>query len=953
MPTAERPRVYTVPPHLGFVDALARGLLDLAGGDQMLLARARVLLPNRRAVRALTEAFVRLSDGGLLLPRMTPIGDLDDDALAAETPGLDLPPPFDPCERRLRLAQLVRRGSTRRGDAVTAVEALRLGDALASALDALTAEEVPADALEALDLDGLSAQFQVTLEHFRSVREHWPAVLAATGTSDAVARRAAVLDALAAEWRLAPPAGLVVAAGITVAPPPLARLLGVVARLPDGQVVLPGLDAAMADDEWDTIDEGHPQFVLKRLLDAMSVGRGEVGNWGAAVPEGRTAVVARAMSLAAFTSTWREGVAAGALAGVRTAVATTPDEEAEAIALALRQVLETEGKTGALVTPDRALARRVAAHLRRWGIVIDDSAGQPLASLPPGTLLQALAEAAAAGFAPVPLLAVLKHPLVRRGPERLAWLDRVRLLDLALRGVRPLPGLAGVGLRIDDEALAEWWTAAAEMLQPLAELFARRECDLGAVIEVLRDTGERLAGDELWRGPAGGALADLVAALTSHGRLLDPFDPADAPPLLAAFLKDVPVRPAYPLHPRLAIYGTLEARLQRADLVVLGGLNEGVWPPTPAPDPWLPPKVRIELGLGGPQRGIGLAAHDFVQAMGAPEVLLTRARRDDSAPTVASRLWLRLSALAGPELVHDDELLGWARALDRPAEVVPAPRPEPAPPVVLRPRRISVTRAEALRADPFSYYAGSMLKLRLLSPLDESPTAGERGSDLHKVLQTWTERGGGDDLHEIAAEMLRSKWAGHPLMQALWAPRVRRALDWVLAEAAEWNDAGWTALAAEAKAVKQLANGITLEGRADRVDRDRAGSLAIIDYKTGAPPSHAQVEGGFALQLGLLAWLFENGGAEALPSAEVRALRFWKLGGGRTPGYAKNPLLHYRDETPVADHVALVMRAFDKLAADFLLGDKPFTAKLHPEHAARYRDHDHLARVAEWQARPV
>lgn len=958
MPTADRPAVFSIAPHVAFVDALAQGLLDRAGGDTLALARARVFLPNRRAVRALTDAFVRRSHGGLLLPRMTPIGDVDD---GLETELFDLAVPFDPFERRLRLAQLVRRGSVARGDAVTAVEALRLGDALAGALDALTAEEVPADALEGLELAGLARHFEVTLAHFQAVRTHWPAVLAATGTIDGVARRNAMLDGLADRWRAAPPPGLVVAAGIGVAAPPLARLLGVIARLPDGAVVLPGLDTAMAEDQWEAIDaeaEGHPQFALKRLLDRMSVGRGEVLDWPATTdadgPAARTGVVAQAMSLAASTGSWRGGIAPGALDGVQTLVAATAEEEAQAVALALRRVLETEGRTGALVTPDRGLARRVAAHLARWGIEIDDSAGQPLAALPPGTLLLALAEAAVAGFTPVGLLAVLKHPLVRRGPERQAWLDEVRRLDRDLRGIQPTPGLAGIGARVVEhdgkrEPLAPWWDEVAALLSPLAEVFAHPACDLATVVAALRDTAFALAGDELWRGPAGRGLAGIVAALTEHGHHLEPFDPPDAPPLLAAFLRDVPVRPAYSRHPRLAIYGALEARLQRADLTILGGLNEGVWPGVLAPDPWLPPRIRSQLGLGGTQRSVGLAAHDFVAGLGGAEVLLTRARRDDSAPTVASRLWLRLAALAGPELKEDAALLDWARGLDRPVAVVPATRPAPAPTPDLRPRRLSVTGAEMLRADPYSFYARNLLKLDPLDALEEAPGAADKGIDLHEVLETWTRDGG--DLATLAEVMLRSKWAQHPLMQALWAPRVRRALAWVESELADWEGQGWTDPRAEAGGKLDLGNGVVLRGRADRIDRNAAGELAIIDYKTGTVPSRAQVEEQFSLQMGLLGLMAERGVLG--PAAKVAAFRYWKLGGGKEPGFAKDPLeFRGKPYASADDHIAATTARLRKLCDDFLLGRAPFTAKLHPDHAARYSDFDHLARVAEWQARP-
>lgn len=964
MPRAERPHVFTIPPHGAFVDALAAGLLERTAGDPLALARARILLPNRRAVRALTDAFVRRSEGGLLLPRLTPIGDLDAEGFAGEAANLDLPPAFDACERRLRLTQLVRRGAARRGDGVTAVEALRLADALGSALDELTGEEVDPAALATLVADAdLAVHFQATLDQFDAVRTHWPAVLAATGTSDAVARRLAVVDAVAREWAASPPAGLIVAAGLVAVSPAVARLLRVVARLPNGLVVLPGIDTAMNVEEWDAIrvtpeggDEAHPQYMLKRLLDRIDVARGEVADWDYATPgdgpAARTAAVASALRLAKFTTAWREAPPPHVFDDVRTVEAATPAEEAQVIALALRRALAEPGRTAALVTPDRNLARRVARHLARWEIDIDDSAGLPLRQTPPGALILALVEAATQGFAPIALLGVLKHPLVRFGDDRLPWLDHVRALDRRLRGVRPAPGLAGIVARLEEtkagDALTAWWAEVADLLGPLATHFAHKDCALADTVAVLRDTSEALAGDELWRGPTGRALAGLVAMLTEHGRHLDPFDPADAPALLGSLLRDVPVREAYGKQPRLAIYGTLEARLQRADLTILGGLNEGVWPSPASPDPWLAPKIRAGLGIGGTQRGIGLAAHDFAAALGGPQVLLTRSRRDDSAPTVASRFWLRLHAMAGDALKPETELLALARALDRSAAPSPALRPDPAPPAAARPMAISVTAAEQLKADPFSWYARAILELKLLDPLDADPGAAERGIDLHGVLEKWIKQGGApQDLQPIAARMLQEKWSNHPLMQALWKPRVERALDWVVEESARWAAEGWEPHGAEIKVVRELHNGVTLQGRADRVDRNTVGALAIVDYKTGKPPSNAQVQGGFALQMGLLAWLI--GGDMDAP---VEALRYWRLSGGKDPGDATDPLA-YRGKPfiELPDHVAATIAAFDKLCDKYLLGSEPFTAKLHPEYAARYSDFDHLARVAEWQAR--
>jgi ATP-dependent helicase/nuclease subunit B len=938
----------------------------------MALARAQVLLPNRRAVRALGDAFVRLSGGGLLLPRMTPIGDVDaDDALGRFDGDLatdaDLPPAIDPTKRRLLLAQLVRRWR----EGLSAIEALRLADQLAAAFDALAFEEIDLGGLTGFAQDDMAHHWEATLAFFRVVLDLWPPLLASHGEIDPATRNRALLDALAARWKAAPP-GLVVAAGMAGVAPPVARLLRVIARLPDGLVVLPGLDTGMSDEAWSAVrchltdedadpardSEEHPQFALKCLLYSLGVARGEVVDWGVATaldgPSGRAVEVARAMAPAAFTGDWRHvAVDPTLFEHVRAVTAATPAEEAQVIALALRRALETPGKTAALVTPDRGLARRVAAHVARWGIEVDDSAGTPLRVTPPGALLLALVEAAARGFTPVALLAVLKHPLVRRGDARLGWLDAVRRLDLALRGVRPAPGLDGTGGQIDeaDKPLSPWWAEVAGVLDPLERLFALPLVGFADLVAALREAANALCGDGLWARPEGRALAALVDALETHGHHLDPFAPLDAPALIAAFLSETAVRQPFGKHPRLAIYGTLEARLQRADLMILGGLNEGVWPARPVPDPWLAPKLRSHLVLPSLERRIGLAAHDFVSALGGPQVLLTRARRDETAPAVPSRFWLRLHALAGDAIRPDDELLGLARALDA-APQVAATRPAPAPPAALRPRRISVTAAERLKADPYSYYAATMLKLKALDALDADASAADRGIAVHSILEEWVKYGEADPAalpRFTEAELL--KWAGHPLMRALWAPRVRRAMEWVATTMAEWEAAGWTPAAAEAKGTLDLPNGITLSGTADRVDRSDGGALAIVDYKTGVVPSHAQVAGGFALQMGLLGWLAEEGRLAGVAKGPVGAMRHWKLGGGTDPGKASDPLRHRSEVTMAVDHIAATKAHFLKLCDDMLLGPGPFTAKLHPEYA-KGNDFDQLARVLEWLGRP-
>ncbi|MDE0878152.1 MAG: double-strand break repair protein AddB, partial [Sphingomonas bacterium] len=511
---AGAPTLFTIPAHRAFADTLVAGLLQQTAGDPLTLARGMVLLPNNRAVRAMTEAFVRASGGGLLLPRMVPIGSPDlGEAIGAALDPVDIqdapPPAIPPMQRRMILARLVAEERATAGMPIDMAEAVRLAGELCRTLDQLLVEEVPPARLRDLDLaPELTEHWHRALSTFSVVFDRWPSALGALGLTDAATRRILVLDRLVERWRLTPPPGFVCAAGVTDSAPAVARLLRCVADLPIGMTVFAGLDLALPDNEWDALGphaadpttgfvarsiETHPQFHLKLLLDRMGVGRGEVRTWrGGAGPDAGSArgrAIANALSPAMFTGKWTVLKAEDRrLTGVVAAEFASPAEEAQGIALTLREALEVEGRTAALVTPDRALARRVAAHCARWGISVDDSAGRPLSILPPGTLLLALAEAGAQRFAPLALLALFKHPLVRSGEARLPWLDQVRRLDAALRGPRPAPGLAGIGAHLVAGEVADWWGEASALLAPLEAAFAVQQCSPAALIAVLRET---------------------------------------------------------------------------------------------------------------------------------------------------------------------------------------------------------------------------------------------------------------------------------------------------------------------------------------------------------------------------------------------------------------------------------------------------------------------------------
>jgi ATP-dependent helicase/nuclease subunit B len=382
--------------------------------------------------------------------------------------------------------------------------------------------------------------------------------------------------------------------------------------------------------------------------------------------------------------------------------------------------------------------------------------------------------------------------------------------------------------------------------------------------------------------------------------------------------------------------------------VIAGGLNEGVWPALPAPDPWLGPRIRAELGLPGLERRIGLAAHDLVGVLGSRDVLVTRARRDARAPTIASRLWLRLEAMTGG-MVRARAPLAWARAIDASPEFAPAVRPQPCPPAAWRPRKLAVTRLDRLKADPYAFYAQAMLALSPLDLVDAEPGPAWRGTAVHAVLEAWAKEDGCDpDRLPARADAMLAGIAAHPVLRAFWTPRLREAVEWIAAEMTRLRGEGRDVLLAEEFGRATIA-GIELYGKADRIDGQADGSLAIVDYKTGTPPGPRQVFAGYAMQLGLLGLIAEHGGFPGV-RGEPRAFEYWSLAqkGGKLGHVAK--ALGNKPAIDPADFTAHALRHFEAAVARWLTGEEPFTAKLHPE-LAPYGDYDQLMRLDEWYGR--
>ncbi len=987
---AERrgPQVYSIAAHRGFADALVAGLIPRYADRDLGLARLTLLLPNHRAVRTVTEAFVRLSGGGMLLPRMAMVGDLDlDETLGPLLDplggGTDIPPAADPVRRWLRLAEFLKAELGK--DAPKAPGLLRLAFETGRTMDRLAVEGIELGDLLQDRVSGivgdLAAHWQASTRTFARVQARWLAELAVRGEVDAPVRRNLLFDAAARRWRGNAPPHPLVAAGITSASPALARLLRTISELPQGAVILPDLDLTLSRDVWDSLGNAgqgdvpfgehdalaHPQYHLKLLLGRMGVNRDEVDPWHraglAAAPPERSRAISNLFLPPEGSAGWVDLKAEQRrLSGVRLMECAHPGEEAQAIALLIRRALDEPEKRIALVTPDRGLAARVVAHLRRWNLRADDTAGLPLPQTPAGRVLLLLAELIAGQAAPVPLLALLTHPLVGAGEGRARWLDNARALDRALRGPRPAPGFGPVRTAIvklakygRGEAIGEWWDGVEQTLAPLLDL--PEEVALADALDCLLSVGEALCGPRLWSEADGRALAawleELREAAVAVGTRLTP---QDLPPVLREAMDRVSVRPPWGGHPRVAIYGLLEARMSRADLVICAGLAEGTWPAAPTPEPLLPPAVLRALGVPGGEFRIGLSAHDLAGALGAPEVVLSWSQRDESGPVIPSRFVLRVQAMLGEKLTEEHretEALELARAIDHLPQQPPYPRPQPRPSAAQRDVALAVTAIDRLRGDPYQFYAHSILRLRRLDPLDAEPSAAWQGTVVHAVMERWHKAGGrAGELLAIAQEELAAMQA-HPVTRSLWWPRLAKGLEWIDAQIARDAGEGRSVLESEIKGEMTLA-GVKVHGRADRIDRRADGNLIVVDYKTGKPPSGKQVKDGFALQLGTLGLIAAAGGFKGV-GGTPDGFEYWSFGKSDKSetgfGYVSEPVAEGRKSgIPRAEFLSETERFLREAIATWITGDEPFEARMTPDFAG-YNDFDQLMRLDEWQAR--
>jgi ATP-dependent helicase/nuclease subunit B len=998
--------IYTVPAHAAFLDSVATGFIDRARHNGENLADHLILVPDTETSMALRRAFVAaLGDGITMMPHIEAVDAMDPATVALQVASnaprarklLAMPPAVTPQERQMLLAREIMKTP---GLAPTLATAMKLAAELGRFIDDVQRYDADLSRLDALAPQAHLPQWEKTREVLRIVTDTWPAYLKEQGRMDQSRRRRVMLDSLAAHWQVTPPDRPVTAVGFRGSDAATRAVLGAIARHDRGALVLQGFDPSIDDDSWEKMGPGHPDHSVRALLQAAGADRGDVKAWPAALPRTQHArAVNPALTAAAREKLLREvmrpaetaegwgqlNLDAQALNGMDLVTADTPQEEASVIALKMRETLETPGRTAALVTADRALARRVAARLRHWQVTVEDEAGASLSQAPLGIYLYATAHMAAEEWSPIPFLQALKHPLAALGRDPAVFKQQLAILeDTALHGSRPAPGARGLRSslraafadvasrrRTPDPEMAlrekemkrlvgdivragdEYFKLMARKRpQPFAELLDAhlRYC------EALASTADMTGAERMWQGRDGAAAARFFAELRRRAHLMPPMTGRDYTAMIDGMMRDVRVQPGSGTrHPRLRILTPEQALDVSADTLIVGGLTDGAWPPRGGNNPWLTPQMAAALGLPDGRHAAADSAHAFVQALSSPNVLLTRALRSGDAPTVASPFLTRLMMVTRTAgivsgLVGKSPLRDIHAAIHTPVEVNPVEPPAPTPPTDKRPRQLPVTAVETLMRDPYSVYARYVLRLRPKAPIDAAPGVADRGIATHAALDAFLRRYP-DDLPDAPYEELlkigRETFAAHldnPTVQSFWWPRFERVAAWFVRFEQDRRETSRT-LGTEVRGRLEIDLGdsiFTLTSIADRLDMTDNDQIDIIDYKTGAVPTQKSVNLGFSPQLTLEALIAFTGGFEGIDAGDVGSLQYWKLSGGRPAADVTTVKGDVRALVNQArDGVTTLMRAFSD-------SKTPYTSTPRPDWAPRYNNYAHLSRVGEW-----
>jgi ATP-dependent helicase/nuclease subunit B len=864
------PNLLTVPAgesiaHLSAVHILARHTPET-------LAQAVVFVPNRRSVAVMRDAFAHELDGkATLLPRFIPLADIGDALLgligSAAFEILEAIPVAMPlAQQRYILTQQVAIFERKHRPHVSLDYAMTMADALMELQENIARAGVSITRAQLLDLmpKNYAEHWRDAIEFLAILTDVWPSIEQEMGVITATAHELRVMEALATYWAKQPPAYAVYAVGSTASQSVTAQLLKTIAHMPQGAVILPGIDPTMDAGEWEAIAAGHPLFHLKQFLDGFAIPPANV----TPLVNAPRSIWLEASVPPAFVPKWPVRILPDHRS-LRLIPCAQPEEEVRVISLLLREALENPAQHVALITPDERLMAQVASHMKRYDITVDRLNAGTLASTQIGSLWAVLLAALMEPERQLPLRSLLHHPLMAIDPALRQGLEKGwHGLNRSHAGHLPRHD-ANLNAHPNYAALA----AFVKQIYKLSSQTMSASGWVNACRSLL----------EAWVEESGQA-HDAVEAELAAIAYADGFG---AMPIqdFAALLTDrlaTPWRDAgLNTHPRIHLLTPVEARLQRFDCVIFANMVDDLWPGMHQPNPWMNLAASESLGLPDVAERVSLMAHDVLMLGSYGEVFLTYPRRAGGSPTTRSRFIERLLTLLASHRIAEADITAahyasWAQMLYASDVYAPEAPATPRPTGAQRPRRLPVTDIEKLVKDPFHIYAKHVLGLRKLDEIDASPEASDFGSLTHKAAEELSRHWDAEkrpatqsELAQMAQHALR-ELSERPSIDIFWRARLKNGLHYVNHLEAEHRDA-LTHVACEEKIEQSFPltgnEAITLYGRIDRVETRNTG-ITIIDHKTGQPPSQKEILDGRAPQLLAYSMLLGD---------RVEAVQYWAL----------------------------------------------------------------------------
>lgn len=961
-------KIYNISAGEPFVDVLAQRYLKEFADRPDDLANVLFLLPNRRACQSLTDAFVRQHNlKPTILPQIRPIADVDEDEvfLTHDISVLkDLPAAVDSTEKILKLIPLIMEKSKYDADKISLAQAYALAQNLSQLMD-LTynvkyKQEINLDSFKNLVGNEYAIHWEKTLKLLQIIMEYWPKDLEENNKADVVCRRNALLENEMNLWQQNQTTQRIVVAGTTAAFPIMKKLVKTVLNLPNGEVYLYGLDKYLDDSDWEKIDENHPQFELKELLDSLGISRDSVATLGNKEISPREKIVAEIMRPAETSDKWRKlSEHPFSVADFKNISLLNCDDlrqEAQAIALIIRETLNEPEKTVALVTMDRNLSRRVVSELHKWDINADDSAGRPLALTQIGIYLRLVWEAAENG-SETATIALMKHPFTACGMKREKFVRWATLLETFWRNNKKL-----------KKYVQNFYDKFKATLKPLADIYAQPQADLHQILETHIKVAESLANTDtkfgsqlIWRDDDGAVAAKWVSDFLPKSAALGTVKVNDYGGFFSALLMEQSVRKRYGTHPRVKILGPIEARLTQYDVTIIGEANEGIWPNQLQADMWMSRPMKTDFGLPLPERQIGVAAADFAHLMHAPQVYLTRAKKVGKDPINKSRWWLRfetvLTANFGDKedaytFIYQKPYVYWAKNLDRRDKHNPIKAPDPCPALERRPRKIPATSIEKWRYDPYTIYAKYVLSLYPIDDLDTPKQSYDFGTIVHEILKEFNKKHHdssypeADDAREELYKLGELKFDKAEVPEetmVFWRSQFENIVEWIINKELSYrSNVSDMKNEIEGSMIMQGPLGdFKITATADRIDilNDEENGLNIIDYKTGKDKNVSEMKDGRAPQLPIEGLIAQAGGFPGVDAgAPIKSLQYW----------AFKDKFNATDADQTAEAMNNVREMVQKLINSYDDETWCYLVKPKSSDVGYYSDYDHLSRIDEW-----